>query len=162
MRLVAASAAALVLCGTAAAALPRHGALVPGATLAGIRLGDTTAQVRAKLGSDHGVCKGCATTTWYYTYRPFTRRGLAVELTAGRVSAVYTVWQPTGWTGPSGLELGAIDAQITTLTGASIPIVCSGYDARVTDRGRTRTVYYVFRGELWGFGLMRAQADPCR
>jgi hypothetical protein len=162
MRLVAACAAALVLTGTAAAALPRHGTLVPGSTLGGIRLGERAAAVRAKLGSDRGVCTACATTTWYYTYRSFTRRGLAVELTQGRVSAVYTVWQPRGWTGPKGLQLGAVDAQITTLTGASIPIVCSGYDARVTDRGRTRTVYYVFRGELWGFGLMRAQANPCR
>jgi hypothetical protein len=25
-----------------------------------------------------------------------------------------------------------------------------------------RTVYYLLNGLLWGFGLMRANADPCR
>ena len=36
-------------------------------------------------------------TTWYFNYRPFDQHGLAVELTDGRVSAVYTLWQPAGW-----------------------------------------------------------------
>ena len=73
MRLVIACAAALVLSGSAAAALPRHGTLVPGRSLGGIRLGEPAAQVRAALGSKFGVCRGCATTTWYFTYRTFDR-----------------------------------------------------------------------------------------
>ena len=162
MRLVAISAAALVLSGSAAAALPAQGALVPGRSLGGVRLGEPATQVRAALGTSFGVCLGCATTTWYFTYRRFNRRGLAVELTAGRVSAVYTLWRPNGWTAPRGLRLGAIEAQITALAGATIPIVCSGYDARVSDDARARTVYYVVRGKLWGFGLLQPHANPCR
>ena len=162
MRLVAVSVAALVLAGSAAAALPPRGALVPGRSLGGVRLGDTAAKVRAALGASFGVCKGCATTTWYFTYRTFDRRGLAVELTGGRVSAVYTLWRPAGWTAPHGLRLGSVEAQITTLAGATIPIVCSGYDARVSDDTRARTVYYVVRGKLWGFGLLTPRANPCR
>jgi len=162
MRLIAVCAAALILSGTAAAALPRHGTLVPGRSLGGIRLGEPAAQVRAALGGSFGVCRGCATTTWYFTYRKFDRRGLAVELTEGRVSAVYTLWRPNGWSAPHGLQLGAVEAQLTELADAAIPIVCSGYDARVSDGARARTVYYVVRGRLWGFGLLRSHANPCR
>jgi hypothetical protein len=162
MRLVGVSAAALVLSGSAAAALPPQGSLVPGRSLGGVRLGESPARVQAALGTSFGVCRGCTTMTWYFTYRTFDRRGLAVELTGGRVSALYTLWRPNGWTTPRGLRLGAIEAQITALAGATIPIVCSGYDARVSDDGRARTVYYVVRGKLWGFGLLQPHANPCR
>jgi hypothetical protein len=163
MRLVAACAAALVVCGTAAAALPKPGTLVPGTSLAGIRLGDTNADVRKKLGESYGICKGCAVPTWYFTYRAFDRRGLAVELTGGRVSAVYTLWRPAGWNAPQGLRLGAVEAQVSALAaGPLLTVACSGYDARINDRARARTVYYIVDGRLWGFGLMQARANPCR
>ena len=147
---------------SAAAALPREGTLVPGHSLGGLHLGETAAQVRGALGGSYGVCRGCFTTTWYFTYLRFDRRGLAVELTAGRVSGVYTLWQPGGWTAPHGLQLGAAQAQVTTLAGPLIPVSCTGYDALVRDSGRVRTVYYVVNGSLWGFGLLYRHANPCR
>jgi hypothetical protein len=118
--------------------------------------------VRAHLGRNYGVCRGCATTTWYFTYRPFDRHGLAVELHGGRVSGVYTVWKPSGWSTSGGLRLGASELELPTLAGPLVPIVCSDYDARIVDGATTRTVYYVLRGRLWGFGLLPAHADPCR
>ena len=156
--------AALLLCFAqpAAAALPRQGTLAPGNSLGGIRLGEPAAQVRAALGHSYGVCRGCAVTTWYFTYLRFDNRGLAVELTGGRVSAVYTLWQPNGWSAPHGIRLGAAEAQVTTLAGPLIPVACSGYDALVRDAPRARTAYYVVNGKLWGFGLLRAHGNPCR
>jgi hypothetical protein len=146
----------------AGAALPRTGALVPGRSLGGIRLGERAAQVRAVLGGRYGVCRGCRRTTWYFTYRAFDDQGLAVELTAGRVSAVYTLWQPPGWHAPRGLQLGAVAGQVTALAGVLVPLPCSGYSAYVQDRGGARTVYYLTNDKLWGFGLMRAGESPCR
>jgi hypothetical protein len=148
--------------GAAAGALPRDGALLPGRSLGGVRLGETAAQVRAALGDRYGVCKGCATTTWYYTYRPFTRQGLAVELTRGRVSAVWTIWKPSGWHAPKGLRLGAIEAQVTDLAGPLVVLACTSYDALVRDGARARTAYYLVDGNLWAFGLVRPHANPCR
>jgi hypothetical protein len=136
------------------AALPVAAAFVPGRSLAGIRLEEPAAQVRARLGSDYGVCRGCATTTWYFTYRRFDGKGLGVELTRGRVSAVYTLWQPPGWHTPRGVELGAPQARV----GPSLTISCSGYTALV----RGTSVYFVVDGKLWGFGLFRPRASPCR
>jgi hypothetical protein len=158
---LAVSAAALVFASSAIASLPRTGVFLPGRSLGGIRLGQTEGAVRATLGS-HGVCIGCATSTWYFNYKPFNQRGLAVEFKRGLVSAVYTLWQPQGWHAPKGLRLGAVDAQLTSSTGPLVSVVCQGYDARVADGPKARSVYYVVQGKLWGFGLLRAQANPCR
>jgi hypothetical protein len=135
---------------------------VPGRSLAGVRLGETAAGVRAALGHRYGVCQGCARTTWYFTYRPFEQRGLAVELDGGRVFAVYTLWQPDGWRAPRGLQLGAAQSQVTQLAGALIPVACTGYEAMVSDAHAVRTAYYVVDGKLWGFGLLRPRETPCR
>jgi hypothetical protein len=160
--LACAAVAAICLSGPAAAALPQPGSLVPGRSLAGVHLGEPAGGVRATLGRLYGVCRGCARTTWYFTYRPFEQRGLAVELTRNRVSAVYTLWQPEGWRAPYGLQLGAVQAQVTKLAGALIPVTCTGYEALVSDAHAVRTAYYVVDGKLWGFGLLRAGESPCR
>lgn len=118
--------------------------------------------MRATLGHGYGVCRGCDRTTWYFTYRLFDQRGLAVELTRGRVSAVYTLWQPEGWRAPRGLQLGAVQAQVTKLMGALIPVTCLSYDALVSDAHGVRTAYYIVDGKLWGFGLLLAHQSPCR
>jgi hypothetical protein len=166
MRSLIVCAAALVaassLAGPAAAALPQAGVLLPGRSLGGIRLGESPAGVRASLGRFYGVCRGCATTTWYFTYRRFDQRGLAIEFTGGRVSAVYTLWQSNNWSTRNGLHLGAVEAQLTTSVGPLVTVVCPGYDARVADGTQARSVYYVVQGKLWGFGLLRARANPCR
>ena len=161
MRTLAVCSAALVCASSAAAALPRTGVFVPGRSLGGIRLNESKAAVRAAFGS-HGVCIGCATSTWYFNYKPFNQRGLAVEFTRGQVSAVYTLWQPARWRAAKGLELGVVEAQLTTSAGALVNVVCPGYDARVADGPHARSVYYVVQGKLWGFGLLRAHANPCR
>jgi hypothetical protein len=135
---------------------------VPSRSLGGVRLGEPAASVRAALGHRYGVCRGCARTTWYFTYRPFEQRGLAVELTRGRVTAVYTLWRPEGWHAQGGLQLGAVEAQVTKLTGALISVTCAGYVALVSDAHDARTAYYIVDGALWGFGLLEGKASPCR
>ena len=162
MRTALLCALLLVGAASASAALPRAGTLVPGRSLGGLRIGETARDVRAALGTSYGVCRGCAPTTWYFTSRPFDRHGLAVELEGGRVAGLYTVWKPDGWSTTRGLRLGASEAELQRLAGPLVPIVCSDYDARVRDEAGTRTVYYVLRGRLWGFGLLRLHADPCR
>jgi hypothetical protein len=153
---------ALVAAVAATGSLPHNGALVPGHSLGGVRLGETAADVRTQLGSFYGACDGCTTPTWYFTYRQFTHAGLAVELVAGRVSAVYTVWRPHGWRTRAGLQLGAVEGQVTKLAAPVTPLQCPGYTALVHDADGVRTVYYVVDAHLWGFGLMHTSASPCR
>jgi hypothetical protein len=160
--LIATAVAALFLAATAAAGLPKAGALVPGRSLGGVRLGESAGAVRAALGTFYGTCRGCPRRTWYFTYAPFDKHGLAVEFTGGRVSGVYTLWQPAGWHAPHQLGFGTSVLAVHKLTGASHTVSCRDYDALVSDSTHARTAYYLFDGRLWGFGLFRPRASPCR
>ena len=160
--LVGSAVAALVLAASAAAGLPKAGTLVPGRSLGGVRLGESLHAVRASLGTFYGACRGCPRQTWYFTYEPFGKSGLAVEFERGRVSAVYTLWRPAGWHALRGLRLGAKPLAVHRRAGTLRTIACSGYDALVRDSFGARTAYYVYAGRLWGFGLFRRGAAPCR
>jgi hypothetical protein len=160
--LLALTVTALVLAAPAAAGLPKAGKLVAGRSLGGIRLGESPRAVRAALGSFYGACRDCPRRTWYFTYHPFAKRGLAVEFTRGRVSGLYTLWRPKGWHARHRLGFGSSPLAVHALIGSTRTVVCRGYDALAQDSARARTVYYIFGGRLWGFGLFRRGADPCR
>jgi hypothetical protein len=160
--LVATTLLALALAAPAASGLPKAGVLVPGRSLGGIHLGDSSRAVRSTLGTFYGTCRGCPRRTWYFTYRPFDKRGLAVEFTGGRVSSVYTLWRPAGWHSRHKLGFGSSLLAVHKLTGASRTVTCKDYEALVRDSAHARTAYYVFDGRLWGFGLFRRGASPCR
>jgi hypothetical protein len=155
--------AALVLAGTAAAAPPKTGVLVPGRSLGGVSLGMTPAQVRAEWGSRHGVCRDCgARTTWYFNRERFHPQGTGVELRGGRVVAVFTLWKPPGWRTSAGLVLGEPEARITETYDALTRVECGGYAALTMRTSRAVTAFYVYEGRLWGFGLGRPDALVCR
>ena len=154
--------AALALAAPSAAGLPREGVLVPGRSLGGVRLGETTHGVRTALGGRFGVCNDCARRTWYFTYKPFDAHGLAVEFEHGRVVAVYTLWKPAGWRATNGLRLGATPLRVHDRAGPLRTITCSGYTALVADQLSSRTVYFLYNGSLWGFGLFLPNWSPCR
>ena len=142
--------------------LPQPGILVPAKSLGGVRLGATPAQVERAWGRFHGTCRGCAHTTWYFTYARFDRHGAAVEFRNRRVAAVWTLWQPAGWRTSKGLTLGSAASQITTFYGALPKRRCGTYDTYTQTRGRTVTAFYVVSDVVWGFGLMRRPAPVCR
>jgi hypothetical protein len=160
--LIVTAVTALVLAAPAAAQLPKAGTLVPGRSLGGVRLGESSRAVIAALGTFYGTCGDCPDRTWYFTYRPFEKQGLAVEFARGRVSGVYTLWRPVGWHAPHSLRFGATPLAVHQAVGTLRTIGCHDYDALVRDTKRARTVYYVYAGRLWGFGLLRRGASPCR
>jgi len=160
--LIVTALTALVLAAPAAAGLPRAGALVPGRSLGGVLIGESPHAVVGALGRFYGTCEGCPRNTWYFTYGPFDRHGLAVEFERGRVSGVYTLWQPAGWHAPHGLRFGASPLAVHQAVGTLRTIGCHDYNALVRDSAKARTAYYLFAGKLWGFGLFRRGANPCR
>jgi hypothetical protein len=160
--LLTSAVAALVLTAPAAAGLPKAGVLVPGQSLGGVRLGESPQAVRAALGTFYGNCRDCARQTWYFTYKPFHRQGLAVEFRRGHVSGVYTLWRPAGWHAPERLSLGSTVLAVHQITRASRTVACRGYEALVRDSTQARTAYYLNAGKLWGFGLFHRGSSPCR
>lgn len=154
--------ASLALSGATASAAPSPGReFVPAKSVAGVRLGMTTQDVLRVWGKRHGVCRDCRRTTWYFNYRPFEPQGTGVVFEAGRVVHAFTVWQPRGWRTTAGLELGAPAAEISRTYGPLDRRGCSRYYALVERGRRAQTVYYVYRNEVWGFGLTVRDASPC-
>lgn len=162
MRALAVALAALALAGPAVAAPPRVGVLDPGRSLGGLRIGDTTARVRALWGGDHGTCRSCPTGTWYFTYRPFKPEGAAVELTRGRVSAIYTLWLKTPWRTRDGrVRIGTPAAALPARVGPLLREECGTYYALTTARGGRVSTFYIVGEKVFGFGLSREGAPVC-
>jgi hypothetical protein len=150
-----------LLAALAATLLPHAGTFVPGQSLGGIRLGMTGAQVERLWGRDHGVCRGCEHTTWYYTYKPFDPKGAEVQLERGRVVAVSTLWSPPGWHTARSVAIGDDTARITLVYGAMRSVACHNYAALVLPGRRATSAFYVVEGRLWGFGLVGPTRSAC-
>lgn len=155
-------AAVLALVPAGAAAPPGAGVLVPGRSLGGIELGATKAEVERRWGRAYGVCRGCTAETWYFNYYAFQPRGAGIELRAGRVAAVFTLYQPLGWRTTRGLMLGDSVARITAVYGALVRRECGGYSVLELPSRRAVTAFYVLDDRLWAFGLSRPGVGLCR
>jgi hypothetical protein len=161
MRRLAVLTGALLLAAPAAfAAPPRAGVLVPGGSLGGVRLGMMRAEVRRLWGATFGRCRGCMRETWYFNYEKFHPEGAAVRFRKGRVDAVWTLWKPRGWRAGR-LQLGVSTGALADRWGALVTVPCGSYEARILTRGSVMTVFYVYAGQLWGFGLSRPGGSPC-
>lgn len=152
---------ALALAGASPPAVPAHGVLVPGRSLAGVRLGDTQAQVRARLGSRYRLCDTCTRTTWYF------KRGdeslvLAVSFRRGLVTSVFTLGSPLGWRTPEGLVVGQGIDRVQALYGTLDWRVCLGYGALSKARGNEVTTIYTSGDVVYGFALSRPVEPVCR
>jgi hypothetical protein len=161
VRLVAAAAVALVLAAPAAAAPPRHGTVVPGASLGGVSVGAPMKAVIARWGRGFGSCHGCRATTWYYNYERFRPQGVGVSFRKGRVDALFTLWQPSGWHTSRGIVIGDDVAQVTTVYGALDRRDCTGYYTLILHTRSGVTEFYVVDERLWGFGVSRVP-QGCR
>jgi hypothetical protein len=162
MRFALVIAFALALAVPAAAAPPNAGVLVPGRSLGGVELGATEARVEQLWGRAYGVCQGCTNETWYFNYFAFQPRGAGVELRKGRVAALFTIYQPSGWRTTRGLVLGDSVARITSVYGALVRRECGGYAVLVLPGRNATTAFYVLEDQLWAFGLFRPGLPLCR
>jgi hypothetical protein len=162
VRFLAVTACWLALAGAASAAPPGAGVLVPGRSLGGIELGATKAAVERSWGRAYGICKGCRHETWYFNYYAFQPRGAGVELRAGRVAAVFTLYQPAGWHTDRGLRLGDAETRVMSLYGALVRRRCGGYSVLMLPGPTATTSFYVLDDRLWAFGLSRPGLPLCR
>jgi len=145
----------------AQAAVPAKGVLSPGKSLGGVKLGDTTAAVRARWGSRYELCRVCERTTWLYT-SPARRTGAAVSFRSGRVTAVFTLGSPAGWRTTQGLELGDATTHAMDLYKGFAWNRCIGYGA-LSLRGRNVvTSIYTYGESVYGFALTRPSEPVCQ
>lgn len=141
--------------------LPSNAVVVPGVSFGGLRLGAAATRVEAVWGQRHGRCRSCARPTWYFTYKPFEPQGAGVSFRAGGVESFFTIWSPPGWHTDRGLKVGDPAARVTALYGVLPRVECGTYAALVLRRARTSTQIYLYRGQVWGFGLSSVGAPAC-
>ena len=135
--------------------------LAPGESLGGARLGMTRGEIRAAWGDRHGVCRRCGRKTWYFNERPFAPQGAGVSFERGRAVRLFTVWQPQGWRTVEGLALGEEAARVEDLYGPLARHRCRRYTAFLLPGANADTVFYVYRGAVWAFGLERRGVRAC-
>jgi hypothetical protein len=149
-----------------AAFLPSPGVFVPQQSLAGVRLGDTPAQVRATIGTRYSVCKECDSPSWFYFVRGDFRggeNGLGVSFRKGRVAAVYTLGYPIGWRTPQGLKVGQEQKRLVKLYGGSLAMTeCVGYMAHSKRSPKAVTTYFTMEAFVSGFALTLPSEPVCR
>jgi hypothetical protein len=151
----------LALALAVAVALPGQGLLVPGKSLAGVRLGDTPAAVQARYGGDYRVCPDCRSSTWFYM-APSLEHGLSVSFRGGRVSAVSTLGIPPGWRTAQGLKIGQDVTRAHALYGRMKLRVCVGFEALSRRRANVVTTIYGVESYVAGFALTRPSEPVCR
>ncbi len=154
---------ALALVAPAAqATVPAQGVLVPGQSLAGVRLGDTPARVRTRLGSGYDRCTACTRPTWY-----FRRAGrslvLAVTFRRGQVTSISTLGSPLGWRTSEGLVVGQGVDRVQALYGTLKWHICIGYGALSMPATQDAvTTIYTSGDVVYGFALARRTEPLCR
>lgn len=150
--------------GATAGTLPRAGVLVPGRSLAGVRLGDTPDSVRTRWGTRYRVCGQCAGRTWFFTYEHSTGDpfGAAVSFRGGRVVALFTLGSPPGWRTREGLRLGDGVDRAHALYGALSLRACIGYLALSMRRTGVVTSIYAAGDSVYGFALTAPGETVCR
>jgi hypothetical protein len=149
------------------AALPRTGVLVSGRSLAGVKLGDTMAQVRALWGAGQHLarCEGCEPAIWYYTYPTGDPVGAGVQFGSGRVVAVFTLGSPAGWHTETGIKVGQVlqNPFSVATPDTSVWRNCTGYSAKSTRTTPDAVTSILTQGaSVYGFALTRPSVSPCQ
>jgi hypothetical protein len=141
--------------------VPAKGVLVPGTSLAGVRLGDTEASVDQRFGPTRRRCSSCAGVVWTYPRADGTP-ALAVAFRIGRVTAVSTLGGQIGWRTPEGLIVGQGIDRVKEVYGDLVWKLCVGYSALTMRRGSAVTTIYTTGDVVYGFGLSRPSEPVCR
>ncbi len=134
--------------------------LVPGQSLAGVRLGDTAARVQARWGVGYRVCGRCRERTWYFTSERAT--GVGVSFRGGGVTTVFTLGSPRGWRTREGLRLGDGVDRVRGLYGSLPWHTCVGYVALTMRQPGVVTSIYATGESVYGFALTRPDESICQ
>jgi hypothetical protein len=160
--LLAVAAAALATAASAAApAAPTKGVVIEGASFAGLPLGLTPAQLRARWGRRYGICDKCRAPTWFYTFVRYKPQGIGVQFSAGRTAAYFTLGAPRGWRTLRGVRIGDETGKVTRTYGAAPTVHCLGYDVQQVVVRKTLVLFYLNGIQVYGLGLMNRGAEPC-
>jgi hypothetical protein len=142
--------------------LPVKGVLVPGVSLAGIKIGDSERHVRRVWGTNYVTCKYCSDPTWLYEYQSGEPLGTAARFQKGKVVAVFTLGSPAGWRTNKGLYIGDPISNVYQFFPRTGTTRCIGFDAITTKQGHVVTAVYSSAGVVYGFALVTPAMTVCQ
>jgi hypothetical protein len=122
----------------------------------------TVPQLERAWGRAYGRCRSCARPTLYFNLFAFRPEGAGVELSKGRVSAVFTLWGPAAWHTAEGVRIGESATEATATYGPLTRVECDGYYALTIGSRTAVNAIYVVGTDVWGLGLLRRGAPVCR
>ena len=140
---------------------PSKGKVVPGKTIGGVGLADTTTTVQNKWGRNYKVCSYCKKLTWFYEYPAGEPLGAAVKFEKGKVVSVFTLGSPAGW-GVKGVMMGDPVSNVYNLFGNTGSASCIGYDALTVRIGSGTMSFYTTGGTIYGFALTGPTESVCQ
>jgi hypothetical protein len=138
------------------------GVVVPGVSLAGVRIGDTEQDVRRLWGPNFATCKYCSDATWLYEYEQGEPLGTAARFQRGRVVAVFTLGSPAGWRTNKGLYIGDPISNAYQFFPRMGTTRCIGFDAITVKHGNVVTAIYSSAGVVYGFALVTPSMTVCQ
>jgi hypothetical protein len=142
------------------AALPKKGVLVPGRSLAGVKLGDSAETVRRLWGQRFVVCRTCEPMTWFYLYSTGDPVGAGVTFRRGEVTAVFTLGMTLGWRSAGGVRVGQL-LDTNGPDGSGRWSSCTGFGVRSHPTGRAVTSILTLGPAVYGFSLTRPSEPVC-
>ena len=151
--------------------LPTVGVLVPGVSLAGIKLGMTEKQVAAILGKNPVLCTFsisnlCKEPVYLYEYTHGEPLGVGVKFHsfAGneKVDAVFMLGTIAGWHTKEGLKIGDPVSNIYNFYSTPINTNCIGFAALSAKSGSITTSFYTADGIVSGFALTEPPEAICQ
>jgi hypothetical protein len=142
--------------------LPARGLVIPGVSLAGVKIGDSMQQVRKVWGTSYQTCKYCNDPTWLYEYKGSEPLGAAVRFENGKVVAVFSLGSPAGWRTNKGLYMGDPIQNVYEHYPQTGTTRCIGFDAITVKTGRYITAFYSAAGVIYGFAIVVPSMTVCQ
>lgn len=156
---------------TSAGHLPTVGILIPGVSLAGIKLGMTEKQVGKILGENPVLCTIKITTlcrepVYLYEYTHGEPLGVGVKFHAfegnEQVSAVFMLGTIAGWRTKEGLKIGDPVSNIYNFYSTPYDTNCIGFAALSAKSGSVTTSFYTADGIVSGFAITQPPEGICQ
>jgi hypothetical protein len=142
--------------------LPMRGVVIPGVSLAGVKIGDTEQRVRRLWGTNYVTCEYCSDATWLFEYQSGEPLGAAARFQKGRVVAVFSLGSPAGWHTKKGLYIGDPISNVYDYFPRAWTTRCIGFDAIEMQHGHVVTAIYSSAGVVYGFALVTRAMTPCQ
>jgi hypothetical protein len=147
---------------SSAGRFPIRGLVLPGVSFAGLKLGWTPQQVRAKWGSNYITCKYCSDPTWLYEYQAGEPLGAAVRFEQNKAVAIFSLGSPAGWRTDKGLYMGDPISNVYLFYKNTGTTRCIGFDAVTVRLGKSVMAFYSAAGALYGFAMVVPSMTVCQ